>query len=116
TVLIAEDTDMNFVFLMEALKPTGINVMRAHDGKEAIALCEENRFIDLVLMDITMPHIDGFEATRQIKANRNIPVIAQTALNIDEAESKSKAAGCDDYILKPIRLNDFLTILAKYLH
>jgi CheY-like chemotaxis protein len=115
TVLIAEDTDMNFVFLMEALKPTGINVMRAHDGKEAIALCEDNRFIDLVLMDINMPHVDGFEATRQIKANRNIPVIAQTALHISEAEEKSKEAGCDDYILKPIRLNDFLATIAKYL-
>lgn len=114
TILIAEDTDMNYLFLVEALKPTGVNVMRAHDGLEAIEICENNRFIDLVLMDINMPNVNGFEATERIKANRNIPVIAQTALNINEAELKSKEAGCDAYILKPIQLKVFLSTIAKF--
>ncbi|MDD2563860.1 MAG: response regulator, partial [Salinivirgaceae bacterium] len=83
--------------------------------QEAINLVKEYSDIDLVLMDINMPVIDGFEATKQIKMiNRKLPVIAQTAMRIDEIQSKCKSAGCDGVILKPVRLQEFLEAIRKH--
>ena len=116
TVLIAEDTEMNYLFLAEALKPTNVKLIRAKDGEEAIELFKQNPQIDLILMDINMPKLDGFETTRQIKEmNKAVPIIAQTALNIEDAREKSEEVGCDDFILKPIKLNQFLLTLNSYL-
>jgi CheY-like chemotaxis protein len=116
TVLIAEDTEMNYIFLVEALKPTHVKLLRAKDGEEAIEVFKANPQIDLILMDINMPKLDGFETTRQIKEiNKTIPIVAQTALNIEDAREKSNEVGCDDFILKPIKLNLFLSKLNAYL-
>ncbi|MDA3955018.1 MAG: response regulator [Bacteroidales bacterium] len=116
TILIAEDTEMNYIFLVEALKHTNVDILRAKDGEEAIEVFNNNDQIDLILMDINMPKLDGFETTRKIKEIRkNVPVIAQTALNIEDAREKSIEVGCDDFILKPIKLKLFLTKLDSYL-
>jgi len=116
TILIVEDTEMNYLFLVEALKTTDVNILRAQNGTEAIAVFKENPEIDLILMDINMPGIDGFETTKEIKKIRkDIPVIAQTAINIEDAKDKADEVGCDDFILKPIRLKLFLATLNKYL-
>ena len=116
TILIAEDTEMNYLFLVEALKPTNVKVLRAKDGEEAIEIFKDNPQIDLILMDINMPKLDGFETTRKIReTNKSIPIIAQTALNIEDAREKSDKVGCDDFILKPIKLNLFLSKLNSYL-
>ncbi len=116
TILIAEDTEMNYLFLVEALKKTEVNILRAQNGEEAIKVFKQNPEIDLILMDINMPGIDGFETTKEIKKiKKNIPVIAQTALNIEDAKGKAEEVGCDDFILKPIRLKLFLATLDKYL-
>ena len=115
-ILIAEDTEINFVFLSEALKNTGVEIVHAENGEIAIEKIKEDPDIDLVLMDINMPKIDGFESTAKIKEiNKNIPIIAQTALSIDNAEEKSKEVGCDDFITKPIKLKSFLKLIDKYL-
>ncbi len=116
TILIAEDLDMNFLFLSEGLKTTGIKIIRARNGQEAIDICKSDDTIDLILMDINMPQITGFEATQIIKKEKNIPIIAQTALSIDEANEKAEKAGCDDIIFKPIRLKLFLSTINKYLN
>lgn len=114
-ILIAEDTEMNYIFLVEALKPTRVKILRAKDGEEAVQIFKENEQIDLILMDINMPKLDGFETTRQIKQiNSKVPIIAQTALNIDDAKEKANEVGCDDFILKPIRLKYFLTKLDSF--
>jgi len=116
TILIAEDTEMNYLFLVEALKITNVNILRAKDGEEAIEVFQQNPGIDLVLMDINMPKLDGFETTKRIKEIRkDIPIIAQTALNIEDAKDKAAEVGCNDFILKPIRLNLFLSKLNSYL-
>ncbi len=116
TVLIAEDTDMNYIFLVEALKHTNVNILRANDGEEAIDIFKKNEQIDLILMDINMPKLDGFETTKRIKEiKKDIPIIAQTALNIEDAREKSEEVGCDDFILKPIKLKLFLSKLDSYL-
>ena len=108
---------MNYIFLVEALKPTSVQLIRAKDGEEAIKICKDTEKIDLILMDINMPKLDGFESTKLIKEIKpQIPIIAQTALNIEDAREKSEEVGCDDFILKPIRLNQFLTKLASFLN
>jgi len=116
-ILIAEDTEMNYIFLVEALKPTKVKILRAKDGEEAVTIFNETEKIDLILMDINMPKLNGFETTKKIKeVNPNIPIIAQTALNIEDAREKADEVGCDDYILKPIRLKYFLSKLDTFLN
>jgi CheY-like chemotaxis protein len=103
TVLIAEDVDDNYLFLKTFLRKTKINVLWAKDGKETIEICQENDKIDIILMDIRMPFIDGYEATRKIKEFRpNLPIIAQTAYALNSDYQKVFDAGCDEYITKPI--------------
>jgi len=103
TVLIAEDVDDNFLFLKTFLRKTKINVLWAKDGKEAIEFCQKDDNIDLVLMDIRMPFIDGYEATRKIKEFKpDLPIIAQTAYALNSDYQKVFDAGCDEYITKPI--------------
>lgn len=103
TVLIAEDVDDNYLFLKTFLRKTKINVLWAKDGKETIDICRENDNIDVILMDIRMPFIDGYEATRKIKGFRpNLPIIAQTAYALNSDYQKVFDAGCDEYITKPI--------------
>jgi len=103
TVLIAEDVDDNFLFLKTFLRKTKIKVLWAKDGREVIDICRDNDDIDIVLMDIRMPFIDGYEATRKIKKFRpDLPVIAQTAYALNSDYQKVFDSGCDEYITKPI--------------
>lgn len=116
TILIAEDEDLNFMFLQEVLSPTKVNIVRALNGKEAIEIVKSNPGIDAVLMDIQMPVLNGYAATQEIVTLRpNLPVIVQTAYAMAEDRAKGFRAGCRDYISKPIRPEDLLEILKKYL-
>ncbi|NJK86309.1 MAG: response regulator [Bacteroidales bacterium] len=102
--------------LVEALRHTKAKLIRVKNGVEAVEFCKSNS-IDLILMDINMPEMDGFEATRQIKSmRRDIPVIVQTAMNSEDEEDESKKAGADDFISKPIDLKTFIAKLEKYLN
>lgn len=102
-ILIAEDEHVNYLYLQELLRNTNAHLIHAKDGKEAIAICEQNSGIHLVLMDIKMPQVNGYVATHEIKRFRNdLPIIAQTAYAMEEEIIKCKQAGCDDYISKPI--------------
>ena len=93
-----------------------IRVLWAKDGQEAINLCETDSSIDLVFMDIKMPVIDGFEATRKIKRKRpRLPVIAQTAYAMSPDRVEAVKSGCDDYMSKPIKIKQLTDILEKYL-
>lgn len=114
-VLIAEDEMNNFFFLKEILEPDGFNIYHAKDGEEAVELFKSNK-INLVFMDIKMPRLNGYEATKIIKEmNPDIPVIAQTAYALRKDREKALKAGCDDYLSKPINDEDVLKIVKKYL-
>jgi two-component system, cell cycle response regulator DivK len=116
TVLVAEDEDTNFVYLQTALAKTNINVIRAKNGKEAVDTVRTNPYIDIILMDIKMPEMNGLEATRSIKSFRkDIPIIAQTAFAMDEDKRNCEAIGCDDFLAKPIRYKILIEALSKFL-
>ncbi len=103
TILIAEDTDCSFLYLKTILRNTEATVLWASSGQEAINLVREHREIDVVLMDINMPGINGFDATIAIHSFRpNLIVIAQTAFVHDNEVQLCYASGCADYIAKPI--------------
>jgi len=116
TVLIAEDVDDNFLSLKTFLRKTKIKVLWARDGREAIDICKKDDSIDIILMDIRMPFLDGYEATRQIKTFRpELPIIAQTAYALNSDYQKVYDAGCDEYITKPILGKILFQKMAKFL-
>jgi PAS domain S-box-containing protein len=116
TILIAEDEENNFMLLSEMLSKLNLNIMHARDGKEALDICRSSEKIDLILMDIKMPVMDGYEATREIrKFLPGIPVIAQTAYAFGSDREKALEAGCNDYISKPMKRETLLLIINKYL-
>ena len=99
-----------------ALRKTSAKILWAKDGKEAVEMYKENE-IDLVLMDIQLPIMDGYTATREIKKyDPKVPIIAQTAHVMSGEREKCLEAGCDDYLAKPIRLQILMETLSKYLN
>jgi CheY-like chemotaxis protein len=115
-ILIVEDTYLTYILLETALTPTQIKIMHADDGIKSLELVRDNPEIELVLMDIQIPLMDGIEATRHIKEMRpDLPVIAQTAHTMDDELHKVMDAGCDDYVTKPVVLKALMKKLNKYL-
>lgn len=115
-VLVVEDEESNYLLLLGSLKLIGVEVERAHNGLEAIEFLKENSAIDLILMDLKMPIMDGFTASTAIKAIKpHIPIIAQTAYAMVGDREKALDSGCDDYIAKPIRREALLELLRKYI-
>jgi hypothetical protein len=116
TVLIVEDNENSNSYFKAALRKFGITTLSAGNGKEAVRLFGENKQIDLVLMDLNMPEMDGFEATEKIKSIRpEVPVIAQSAYIMSGEEKRSIQAGCDEFLAKPIRLSTLVEVLQRYL-
>jgi CheY-like chemotaxis protein len=103
TILIVEDEEYNYYYLQKILELVGYDIIVADDGQKAIDAVESNRKIDIVLMDIRLPGIDGLEASKRIKAMLpEIPIIAQTAYDLNSEEDRLMEKYCDDYIQKPI--------------
>ncbi len=116
TVLIVDDIEVNFIFLETILADTLINTLYATNGKIAVEMCKNNKNIDVVLMDIKMPVMDGYEATKLIKEDfPDLPVIVQTAYSFNEEYERCRKLGCDDYITKPLKSENVISVLAKYL-
>ncbi len=116
TILIVEDEEMNFLFLEKLLIPTAITILKATTGKEAIMLVKQYPKVDLVLMDIKLPEMDGIAATKAIKQiNNKIPIIAQTAFAMKGDREEFIEAGCDDYLSKPIKVELLIKKISFYL-
>jgi len=102
-ILVAEDDEISYSLLTRTLQKISKEVIRAKTGVEVIELCHKNPDLDLVLMDIKMPGMDGYEATRQIRQfNKDVIIIAQTAYGFSSDREKATEEGCNDYISKPI--------------
>lgn len=116
TILIVEDEQNNFIYLSEILRRTGAKVLEANNGLQSYKLIEINPEIDLVLMDLMMPEMDGYEATRKIKSLRpGLPIIAQTAYTMSKEKKRSLEAGCDGYISKPYNPPVLLDLINNFL-
>jgi CheY-like chemotaxis protein len=115
-ILIAEDNDSNYEYLKAVLSVKKAVLVRAYDGKEALDLLRDHQDVDLVLMDIQMPVLNGYEATKLIKKFKpEVPVIAQTAYAMSEDRERIINAGCDEYIAKPIQPRKLLALIEKFL-
>jgi CheY-like chemotaxis protein/nitrogen-specific signal transduction histidine kinase len=114
TILVAEDEDFNFMLLEQILSGHNLILIRVLNGAEAVMMCKSNPDIDMVLMDVKMPVMDGYEATRLIKLERpDLPIIIQTAYVRESDRLKAFESGCNEYISKPLVVNDFLVMLDK---
>jgi PAS domain S-box-containing protein len=115
TILIVEDDLYNAEYLKDILSSIGLNILQAENGKEAVKL-SISQPVDMVLMDVRMPDIDGYEATRQIRQHKpKLIIIAQTAYASLDEKQKAINAGCNDYISKPTKKDVLLLILYKHL-
>ncbi len=116
-ILVVEDDLTCFTLIEEMLEETGIKVTHATTGLEAVKFCRKDDSFDIVLMDMRLPEMDGYEATRRIKEFKpNLSVVAQTAHALIEDRKKCMAAGCDDYLTKPINQDLLFQTLSQYLN
>lgn len=115
--MIAEDEKNNFIYLSEIIKRTGAQVIEAKNGLEAVEVVKANPKLSLVLMDILMPELDGYEASKRIKSIRpGLPIIAQTAFTMQQKQKeKSLKAGCDAYIYKPYEPTELLELISNFI-
>jgi two-component system cell cycle response regulator DivK len=116
-ILIVEDQEDNRTILRDLLSKSGYDLIEATTGEEGVALAESKR-PDLILMDVQLPVMDGYEATRRIKridALKLIPVIAVTSYALSGDEAKAHAAGCDAYVAKPFSPRQLLAKIREYL-
>ena len=114
-ILIAEDDEESEMLMVMTVKKFGREILIARNGFEAVEVCRKNPNIDLILMDVQMPGMSGFEAAQQIRLfNQNVVIIAQTALALDGDKAKAIRSGCNDYISKPISRNTLIDLLLKH--
>jgi len=117
TILIAEDVESNFIYLQEILRDSGVQIIWAENGKIAYEKAISNSKIDLVLMDILMPEMDGYEATIKIKKELpHLPIIAQTAYHLDEDDYKDAKLHFNKILIKPIWSYDLMSTLEEFLN
>ncbi|HEX7585793.1 MAG TPA: response regulator [Prolixibacteraceae bacterium] len=116
TILIAEDNEPSNIYFEAALRKTKANLLWAKNGVDTVEIVKENDSIDLILMDINMPKMDGIEATKIIKSlYPGIIIVVQTAFILSGEERLCQDAGCDEFITKPIRLRYLLDTINRYL-
>jgi CheY-like chemotaxis protein len=112
-ILVVEDNKINLFSINKVLSETNIQITKAVNGKIAVGLCEKEKF-DIILMNITMPVMDGYEATREIrKFNKNVPVIANS--NWGNITEKCLECGCNDFIRAPMSREELIALIKKYL-
>ena len=115
-ILIAEDDEVSGLLISLAVKVFCQKVLKATNGVETVEICRNSPDLDFILMDIKMPEMDGYEATRKIRGfNKDVIIIAQTAYALVGDREKALAAGCNDYIAKPFGQALLTTLMLKYI-
>ena len=116
TLLLVEDEEANITYLTDLLMPTGVNLLIARNAKEAFAFFDKEQLVNLVLMDLKLPQVSGYEITRLLKlTSPKLPVIAQTAYALADERKQILESGFDDYLAKPINKEILYSVLAGYL-
>lgn len=114
-ILVVEDDEISLEFLKELFEPLKIKVLYAYNGKDAVELCRSEPTINLVLMDVQLPVMNGKDAMKEIKLLKPaLPIIAQTAFAMSGDREKYLHDGFDEYISKPINVQELLLIIGKY--
>ena len=114
-ILIAEDDEISEMLISNAVQRFGKTIIKVKTGIDAVEVCCNNPDIDVVLMDIKMPEMDGYEAIRQIRLfDPNVIIIVQTAFSLTGDREKAISAGCDEYITKPISQSLIISLLEKH--
>lgn len=114
-ILIAEDDEVSELLTEIVVKPFSREILKVQSGNEALETCHNHPDIDLVLMDIKMPGMDGLEATKRIRAfNKKVVIIAQTAYALLGDREKALEAGCNDYLTKPLKKSDLAELIHKF--
>ena len=114
SILVVEDVDTNYFYISTLLEKLNATVVRATNGVKAVEICVGNPEINLVLMDVELPLMNGYEATGKIKQSRpDLPIIAQTAYAMVGERERSAEAGCDDYLAKPVRKDDLIEAISR---
>lgn len=117
TILVAEDELTNFMYVHAVLSRLGCHLIHAPNGQQAVNIFKQSKDLDLVLMDLKMPVMDGFEAAKQIsQINNSLPIIAFSAFVMNEEKEKAKKSGCIDYITKPIIKQHLIESVSKHLN
>ncbi len=115
TILVAEDDSNNFNFINAVLKQTNATIIHAWNGQEAVSFVQKNSEIDIVMMDLQMPVLSGYDASTKIKQIRpELILIAQTAYALAGEKEKALNAGCDDYITKPLNISLMLSKISRF--
>lgn len=115
-ILVVEDHEDNRRILRDLLTSRGYDLVEAEDGEQALTMAQDQR-PSLILMDVQLPLLDGYEVTRRLKANpalRAIPIIAVTSYALSGDESEARAAGCNAYVSKPYRTRELLAKIQEY--
>jgi two-component system cell cycle response regulator DivK len=116
TILVAEDVAANYMLIEAVLGMTRATLIWAQNGREAVEACRQNEGIDLVLMDIRRPEMNGIDATRVIKRfRRHLPIIAQTAFSYNNEDERILEAGCNKVITKPISPQVLISSIMEYI-
>ncbi|MFH2141534.1 MAG: response regulator [Bacteroidota bacterium] len=115
TILIAENDETNFIFYKEVFRKTKAEVIWAKNGIQAIEICNNNKKINLIIMDIQMPQLNGIEAAIAIKKIMDVPIVVLTAFAMKSIHEKCIKANCEDFITKPVKYKELLMVANKYL-
>ncbi len=117
-ILVVEDDDPNFLYFKSLLKKTHAEIVWKKNGHEALEFINDStQKIDLVLMDVLIPFINGIEVTRELKKKRkSVPVIVVTAYTSKEVKEKCFIAGCDEFLIKPVLPEKLIQTIAEFLH
>ena len=115
-VLIIEDDPASVFLLTEILQHTNIGILTVMEGRDAIDTFRKNKDIDIVLLDLLLPEVTGFEIASQLKAIRNVPIIAQSAYALIEDKNRALAAGCNVHLPKPLNTFELLGVMHQLLH
>jgi CheY-like chemotaxis protein len=115
-ILAVEDDEISLEFLKELFEPYSVRLIYAYNGREAVEICKKESTIDLVLMDVQLPIMNGKDAMKEIKLrNPDLPVVAQTAFAMSGDRERYLSEGFNDYVAKPINVQELLSICEKYL-
>lgn len=115
TLLVVEDVVSNYQLVQAYLGKSGAEIIHVDNGLDAVDTVKSHRHIDLIIMDIRLPKLNGLVATREIrKTNPRIPIIAQTAFAMQSDREMCLSAGCDEFIAKPFRRQELMRILARF--